>query len=32
VPVPFARSLENLYIPSPQDIVNATKTVTDWNR
>src|SRR6476646_7735045 len=32
VPVPFARSLEDLYIPSPQDIVNATKTVTDWNR
>src|SRR6478735_5110293 len=32
VPVPFARSLENLYIPSPQDIVNAAKTVTDWNR
>ena len=31
VPVPFARSLEDLYIPSPQDIVNAAKTVTDWN-
>lgn len=32
VPVPFAASLEDLYIPSVQDIVNAVKTVTEWNK
>jgi pyruvate/2-oxoglutarate/acetoin dehydrogenase E1 component len=31
VPVPFAGSLEQLYIPQPQDIINAVKTVTDWS-
>lgn len=32
VPVPFARSLEDLYIPSAQDIINAVKTVTEWSK
>src|SRR5664280_3807855 len=32
VPVPFAASLEDLYMPSTQDIVNAVKTVTEWSR
>ena len=32
VPVPFAASLEDAYIPSVQDIVNAAKTVTDWKK
>ena len=32
VPVPFAGSLEDLYIPSAQDIVNAVKTVTEWTK
>ena len=32
VPVPFAGSLEDLYIPSAQDIVNAVKTVTEWSK
>ncbi|MGZ8719513.1 MAG: alpha-ketoacid dehydrogenase subunit beta [Aeromicrobium sp.] len=32
VPVPFAGSLEDLYIPSAQDIVNAAKTVTEWSK
>jgi acetoin:2,6-dichlorophenolindophenol oxidoreductase subunit beta len=32
VPVPFAQPLEDLYIPSVQDIVNAAKTVTDWSK
>ena len=32
VPVPFAQSLEDAYIPSVQDIVNAAKTVTDWKK
>jgi len=32
VPVPFAQSLEDAYIPSAQDIVNAVKTVTDWKK
>jgi len=32
VPVPFAASLEDLYIPSAQDIVNAVKTVTEWSK
>ncbi|HEY5855435.1 MAG TPA: alpha-ketoacid dehydrogenase subunit beta [Aldersonia sp.] len=32
VPVPFAESLEDAYIPSVQDIVNAAKTVTDWKK
>jgi pyruvate dehydrogenase E1 component beta subunit len=30
-PVPFAPSLESLYIPSAQDIVAAVKTVADWS-
>jgi pyruvate dehydrogenase E1 component beta subunit len=32
VPVPFAGPLEDLYIPSAQDIISAVKTVTDWRR
>jgi pyruvate/2-oxoglutarate/acetoin dehydrogenase E1 component len=32
VPVPFASALEDLYMPSVQDIVNAAKTVTEWNK
>jgi len=32
VPVPFAASLEDLYIPSAQDIVNVVKTVTEWSK
>ena len=32
VPVPFAEPLEDLYIPSVQDIVNAAKTVTEWSK
>lgn len=32
VPVPFAGPLEDLYIPSAQDIINAVKTVTEWSR
>lgn len=32
VPVPFARSLEDAYIPQAQDVVNAVKLVTDWAR
>jgi acetoin:2,6-dichlorophenolindophenol oxidoreductase subunit beta len=32
VPVPFAQPLEDLYIPSMQDIVNAAKTVTEWSK
>jgi pyruvate dehydrogenase E1 component beta subunit len=32
VPVPFAQPLEDLYIPSVQDIVNAAKTVTQWSK
>jgi acetoin:2,6-dichlorophenolindophenol oxidoreductase subunit beta len=32
VPVPFAQPLEDLYIPSAQDIVNAAKTVTEWSK
>ena len=32
VPVPFAKPLEDLYIPSVQDIVNAAKTVTEWSK
>jgi pyruvate/2-oxoglutarate/acetoin dehydrogenase E1 component len=32
VPVPFAGSLEDLYIPSVQDIVNAAKTVAEWSK
>jgi acetoin:2,6-dichlorophenolindophenol oxidoreductase subunit beta len=31
VPVPFAQPLEDLYIPSVQDIVNSAKTVTEWS-
>jgi pyruvate/2-oxoglutarate/acetoin dehydrogenase E1 component len=32
VPVPFAGPLEDLYIPSAQDIINAVKTVTEWSK
>lgn len=32
VPVPFAASLEDLYIPSAQNIVNAVKMVTEWSK
>ena len=32
VPVPFAEPLEDLYIPSVQDIVNAAKAVTEWSK
>ena len=32
VPVPFAGPLEDLYIPSVQDIVNAAKTVAEWSK
>jgi acetoin:2,6-dichlorophenolindophenol oxidoreductase subunit beta len=32
VPVPFAQPLEDLYIPSAQDIINAAKTVTEWSK
>ncbi|AEF42662.1 alpha-ketoacid dehydrogenase subunit beta [Hoyosella subflava] len=31
-PVPFAESLEDAYIPSVQDIVNAAKSVADWSK
>ncbi|MBB3039444.1 alpha-ketoacid dehydrogenase subunit beta [Hoyosella altamirensis] len=31
-PVPFAESLEDAYIPSAQDIVNAAKSVADWSK
>jgi len=30
--VPFAQPLEDLYIPSVQDIVNSAKTVTEWSQ
>ncbi|MHB1732453.1 alpha-ketoacid dehydrogenase subunit beta [Ferrimicrobium acidiphilum] len=32
VPIPFAGPLEDLYIPSAQDVINAVKTVTEWSR
>lgn len=32
VPVPFAGPLEDLYIPSAQDIINAVKTVAEWSK
>jgi pyruvate/2-oxoglutarate/acetoin dehydrogenase E1 component len=32
VPVPFAGPLEDLYIPSAQDIINAVKIVTEWSK
>jgi acetoin:2,6-dichlorophenolindophenol oxidoreductase subunit beta len=32
VPVPFAEPLEDLYIPSVQNIVNAAKAVTEWSK
>jgi pyruvate dehydrogenase E1 component beta subunit len=32
VPIPFAGPLEDLYIPSAQDIINAVKTVTEWSK
>jgi pyruvate/2-oxoglutarate/acetoin dehydrogenase E1 component len=32
VPVPFAQPLEDLYIPSVQDIINSAKTVTEWSQ
>jgi len=31
-PVPFTDSLEDLYIPDAQKVVNAVKTVTGWTR
>jgi acetoin:2,6-dichlorophenolindophenol oxidoreductase subunit beta len=31
-PVPFADSLEDLFIPDAQRVVNAVKTVTGWER
>ena len=31
-PVPFADSLEDLYIPDAQKVVNAVKAVTGWQR
>ncbi|MGI9008692.1 MAG: alpha-ketoacid dehydrogenase subunit beta [Streptosporangiaceae bacterium] len=31
-PVPFSDVLEDLYIPGPQRIVNAVKTVAEWTR
>ena len=31
-PVPFADALEDLYIPDPQRVANAVKTVTGWTR
>jgi pyruvate/2-oxoglutarate/acetoin dehydrogenase E1 component len=31
-PVPFADTLEDLYIPDAQRVVNAVKTATDWTR
>ncbi|QFU92218.1 alpha-ketoacid dehydrogenase subunit beta [Amycolatopsis sp. YIM 10] len=31
-PVPFADSLEDLYIPDAQKIVNAAKSVVEWKR
>lgn len=29
-PVPFAKVLEDLYVPAPQDVIGAVKTVVDW--
>jgi pyruvate dehydrogenase E1 component beta subunit len=31
-PVPFADTLEDLYIPDAQRVVNAAKTVVEWKR
>ena len=31
-PVPFSNVLEDLYIPDPQRIANAIKTVAEWTR
>jgi pyruvate dehydrogenase E1 component beta subunit len=31
-PVPFSNTLEDLYIPDEQRIVNAVKTVAEWAR
>src|ERR1700758_2843548 len=31
-PVPFSNVLEDLYIPDPQRIANAVKTVAEWKR
>ncbi|HJW63847.1 MAG TPA: transketolase C-terminal domain-containing protein, partial [Actinomycetes bacterium] len=31
-PVPFADSLEDLYMPDAQKVVNAAKAVTEWER
>jgi acetoin:2,6-dichlorophenolindophenol oxidoreductase subunit beta len=30
--VPFADSLEDLYMPDAQKVVNAAKAVTEWER
>lgn len=29
-PVPFAKSLEDLYVPAPHNVISAVKTVADW--
>jgi pyruvate dehydrogenase E1 component beta subunit len=31
-PVPFSNTLEDLYMPDAQRIVNAVKTVAEWAR
>jgi pyruvate dehydrogenase E1 component beta subunit len=31
-PVPFADTLEDLYIPDAQRVVNAVKSVMSWER
>jgi pyruvate dehydrogenase E1 component beta subunit len=31
-PVPFSKALEDLYVPDPQRVVNAVKTVVEWTR
>jgi pyruvate dehydrogenase E1 component beta subunit len=31
-PVPFSGTLEDLYMPDAQRVVNAVKTVTGWSR
>ena len=31
-PVPFSDALEDLYVPGPQQVVNAAKAVVGWTR
>jgi len=31
-PVPFSNTLEDLYVPDAQRIVNAVKAVAEWSR